>query len=110
MPSLLLLGLAATACAGTESTSQGGPTGADEPAAIQELVVGVAADPWIDSEGDRKRRPSYPLNADVCETLVHLGTDFSVEPMLAESWELVGDNTYRFTLRDGTTFSDGSPV
>jgi len=78
--------------------------------ASRELVVGVGADPWVDSKEDRKRRPSYPLNADVCETLVHLGTDFSLEPLLADSWKLVGDNTYRFTLREGTTFSDGSRV
>lgn len=104
--SFLVLGLAATACGGG-----GGSSGSSaEPAAVQELVVGTAADPWIDSEEDRKRRPSYPLNADVCETLVHLGTDYSLEPMVAEKWELVGDNTYRFTLAKGKKFSDGSPV
>ena len=104
--SFLVLGLAATACGGG-----GGSSGSSAaPAAVQELVVGTAADPWIDSEEDRKRRPSYPLNADVCETLVHLGTDYSLEPMVAEKWELVGDNTYRFTLAKGKKFSDGSPV
>ncbi|MDQ3422478.1 MAG: ABC transporter substrate-binding protein [Actinomycetota bacterium] len=108
--SLLLLSLVATACGGTNDTSQGESSASAEPAAVQELVVGVSADPWVDSEGDRKRRPSYPLNADVCETLVHLGTDYSLEPMLADSWELVGDNTYRFKLATGKTFSDGSPV
>lgn len=107
---LLLVGILASACAGTEGTSEGEEAGSSELADVQELVVGVTADPWVDSEGDRKRRPSYPLNADVCETLVHLGTDYSLEPMLAESWELVGDNTYRFTLAEGRTFSDGSSV
>ena len=104
--SLLVLGLAATACGGGGGSSGGSA----EPAAVQELVVGVSADPWIDSEGDRKRRPNYPLNADVCETLVRLGTDYSLEPMVAKSWELAGDNTFRFTLDKGRTFSDGSPV
>ncbi len=102
----LVLGLAATACGGGGGSSGGSA----EPAAKQELRVGVAADPWIDDEGDRKRRPNYPLNADVCETLVRLGTDYSLEPMVAKSWELVGDNTYRFTLDKARTFSDGSPV
>jgi len=106
----LLLGLFATACAGTDGTSPSDEAGSKEMADVQELVVGVTADPWVDSEGDRKRRPSYPLNADVCETLVHLGTDYSLEPMLADSWELVGNNTYRFTLAEGKKFSDGSPV
>lgn len=106
---LVLVAMLASACGG-DPAPDAAKAANEEPAAVQELVVGVGADPWVDSEEDRKRRPSYPLNADVCETLVHLGTDFSVEPMLAESWELVGDNTYRFTLKDGTTFSDGSPV
>lgn len=106
---VVLLGLLGSACGGSGPADQSSGN-SDEPAAVQELVVGVGGDPWVDSEEDRKRRPSYPINADVCETLVHLGTDFSVEPMLAESWKLMGDNTYRFTLREGTTFSDGSPV
>lgn len=80
------------------------------PAAVQELIVGTGEDPWIDaSEADQKRKPSYPLNADVCQTLVHLGTDFQVEPMTTEV-EYVGDNTFRFTLLDGVTFADGTPV
>jgi peptide/nickel transport system substrate-binding protein len=101
-----LVTLAAACGGGAGADGQG----SDEPAAAQELVVGVAEDPWTDSEEDRKRRPSYPLNADVCETLVHLGSDFAVEPMLAESYELVPPNTFRFTLREDATFSDGSPV
>lgn len=104
---LLLVGMVGSACGGSSDAPSATD---DQPAEVQELVVGVGADPWVDSEEDRKRRPSYPLNADVCETLVHLGTDFSVEPMLAESWKLVGENTYRFTLRNDATFSDGTPV
>lgn len=103
----VLLGMVASACGGSADAPSATD---DQPADVQELIVGVGADPWVDSEEDRKRRPSYPLNADVCETLVHLGTDFSVEPMLAESWKLVGENTFRFTLREDATFSDGTPV
>jgi peptide/nickel transport system substrate-binding protein len=87
----------------TDQTTQG-PTGK------QELVVGVAEDPWIDaSEGDKKRKPNYPLNADVCETLVQLAPDFSVVPMVTQA-RYVGDNKFRFTLQPGVTFADGTPV
>lgn len=96
--------LLATACGGTAPETGG------QLAAVQELVVGVGADPWVTAEIDRKRMPSYPLNADVCETLVHLGTDFQLEPMLASSWEYAGDNTYRFTLDERARFADGRPV
>lgn len=80
------------------------------PAAVQELVVGYREDPWVDSETDHKRFPSYPLNADVCETLVVLTPDFQVGPGLAQEWELIGDNTFEFSLRDDVTFSDGTPL
>ncbi len=99
------LALVATACGGS-----GGGEQSVAPADVQELVVGVSADPWVDSESDRKSRPNYPLNADVCETLVHLGTDYQLEPMLASDWEFAGGNTFRFTLRDEPTFSDGRPL
>ncbi len=99
------LTLLASACGST-----GGGEPAAVPAAVQELVVGVGADEWVDAEIDRKRLPNYPLNADVCETLVHLGTDFQLEPMLASRWDYVGDNTYRFTLNEDARFSDGRPI
>lgn len=114
---LCVLALVAVACGGDSGTSGGGQTeGTAEqpeatPAAVQELVVGYREDPWQDSsESDQKRIPSYPLNADVCETLVTLTPDFEVADGLASDWEFVGDNTFRFTLKDGPTFSDGSPV
>lgn len=100
----------------TDSTVDDAAAGEDEeetagaPSGVQELVVGVDADPWLDSETDAKRFPSYPLNADVCEPLVNLSTDFQVTEGLATDWELVDDNTFRFTLRDDVTFSDGTPM
>ena len=72
--------------------------------------MGVSADPWAESEGDRKSRPNYPLNADVCETLVRLSPEYQLEPSLANDWEFVGDNTFRFELNEQATFSDGAPV
>lgn len=106
----LLLGaaLVTTSCGGGGGGDAGGRGGA--PADVQELVVGYGEDPWVDSEDDRKSRPSYPLNADVCETLVHLGTDYQLEPMLATGWEQAGDNTFRFTLNDAAIFNDGRPL
>ncbi|WP_419738448.1 ABC transporter substrate-binding protein [Ruegeria sp.] len=43
------------------------------------------------------------------EGLVRRGKDMSVEPALATSWESIGDGEgWRFTLREGVTFHDGS--
>ncbi len=45
----------------------------------------------------------------VYEGLVRRGKDMNVEPALATSWEPIGDGEgWRFTLREGVTFHDGS--
>ena len=45
----------------------------------------------------------------ISETLTELNTtDSSLMPRLAESWEDMGNGTWRFHLRPGVTFSDGS--
>ncbi|MFP5317021.1 MAG: ABC transporter substrate-binding protein, partial [Acidimicrobiia bacterium] len=109
---VLALALVATACASDEPSESAGGSGQQNegPTGRQELIVGVAADPWVDSgEGDKKRKPNYPLNADVCDTLVQLAPDFSVVPMATQA-SYVGDNTFRFTLQPGVRFSDGTPV
>jgi peptide/nickel transport system substrate-binding protein len=45
------------------------------------------------------------------DNLVSLDDDGSVVPWLAESWEVAGDGlTYTLTLKDGVSFTDGTPV
>ena len=45
----------------------------------------------------------------IYEGLVRRGQDMSIEPSLATSWApLEGENGWRFTLREGVTFADGS--
>ena len=108
----LCLALVAASCSSADDDLAGGagPQNAT-PAAVQELVVGHNKDPWIDaSPGDKKRIPSYPLNADVCETLVKLAPSYEVQPSIASKWEFVGNNTFRFTLKGEPRFSDGQPV
>ena len=44
----------------------------------------------------------------VYEGLVRRGPDMALEPSLAESWEAIGADGWRFKLRDGVTFHDGA--
>ena len=56
---------------------------------------------------------SYSENtvlANVCESLLRLGDDFSYEPGLAESWESPDPTTWVYNLRPGLKFSDGKAV
>ena len=43
----------------------------------------------------------------VYEGLVRRGPDMTLEPSLAESWEAMGADGWRFKLREGVTFHDG---
>jgi peptide/nickel transport system substrate-binding protein len=46
----------------------------------------------------------------VYEQLARRARDQSIEPALAESWAVLNDTTWRFTMRAGVKFSDGSPL
>jgi peptide/nickel transport system substrate-binding protein len=45
----------------------------------------------------------------VFDPLIDVTNDSKFVPALAESWEVVNNTTWRFTLRRGVTFHDGSP-
>ncbi|GGD28591.1 ABC transporter substrate-binding protein [Sinisalibacter lacisalsi] len=53
----------------------------------------------------------YMAAVNLYDALTAVMPDGSVQPQLAASWEIADDNlTYTFTLADGATFTDGSPV
>ena len=45
----------------------------------------------------------------VYEGLVNRGKDFKLEPSLATSWDMLNATTWRFKLRTGVKFHDGTP-
>lgn len=71
------------------------------------LVVAVPADSYAGSSDGALAL--YPVNTTVYEPLVRLGADYRVEPLLATQWELIPPNTWRFHLRQGVRFHDGTP-
>jgi peptide/nickel transport system substrate-binding protein len=48
------------------------------------------------------------LFQNISETVTEMNPSTGLQPRLAESWEDMGNGTWRFNLRDGVTFSDGS--
>jgi peptide/nickel transport system substrate-binding protein len=96
--------LLAAGCDGSGSGSDAG-----QPAEVQALVVAAGADEYM-LGSNRERLGIYPLNTGICEPLVRLAEDFTVEPLLATRWEYVGDNTFRFALRRGVRFHDGQAL
>lgn len=51
----------------------------------------------------------YPVNTNIYEPLVTLSESYRAEPMLATRWELLPPNRWRFHLRTGVRFHDGTP-
>jgi peptide/nickel transport system substrate-binding protein len=111
----LALALVAAACSAPSTT---GPTGASPAAATaapqaladkQEIVVAVGADQYR-TDAKRNLTGQYPLNANIYDTLVTVSPTYQVEPGLATRWEFRPPNTYRFFLRPGVKFHDGTPL
>ena len=112
-----LLLVVATACATEKKPS--GSAGVDD-AVRPALIVAAGADTSrieqpAPSDPARPPRPANvatgygDANAPVFETLVALGPNFGVEPLLATSWEFRAPNTWRFHLRRGVQFHNGEP-
>lgn len=78
------------------------------PLAAQDLTIGLRAagesmDPHLSAVGS-----NIAAVRNVYETLVMLDPQLQTYEGLAESWEVVDDTTWRFHLREGVTFHDGT--
>ncbi|MDO5620346.1 MAG: ABC transporter substrate-binding protein [Paracoccus sp. (in: a-proteobacteria)] len=78
------------------------------PAAAADLRVGVAAEPSSADPHFHNIGTNNQLRRSVFESLVDTDATQALLPGLAESWEAVDDTTWRFNLRKGVKFSDGS--
>ncbi|HVL97855.1 MAG TPA: ABC transporter substrate-binding protein [Egibacteraceae bacterium] len=107
---LLALALAITACdAGEPTEDEIEDDAAGEPEAGGDLSVGWIQDEYV-QEGTGANVGMYPLNTNVYETLIRLTPEYELEPLLAEDWEFVEPNTWRFHLRQDVTFHNGEPM
>lgn len=72
------------------------------------LIVGAGEDSY-ETKGAEADVGQYPLNANIFEGLVRMDEDYAIVPALATEWEFKAPNTWRFTLRQGVKFHDGTP-
>ncbi|MGH9123926.1 MAG: ABC transporter substrate-binding protein [Acidimicrobiales bacterium] len=96
------------ACGKSGKSASSTTTLTPQKSANQTLVIGDTTDNNV-ATGPKSYLGMYPTNANVYEPLVALQPDYSIAPGLASSWEQTGANTFRFHLRPGVTFHDGSP-
>ena len=80
------------------------------PAALAADDVFVVAAPFEIKGADPSLSGDIFLKMDIAETLVNADTAGHLQPGLAESWSVSDDGlNWRFDLREGVTFHDGSP-
>ena len=78
-------------------------------APLKELRVGMPGD-TTNVDGDKATLGQSSPNANIYERLIRMDDNYQIQPWLAEKWELVEPNTWRFHLRKDVTFSDGTPM
>ncbi|MEA2661784.1 MAG: peptide/nickel transport system substrate-binding protein [Chloroflexota bacterium] len=75
------------------------------------LMIGVGLEPQtFDPHVNIAEISSYRYHPNVYETLVQYAPDGTIKGLLADSWTISADGlTYRFKLKPGVKFSDGTP-
>ncbi|MBO9624958.1 MAG: ABC transporter substrate-binding protein [Microbacterium sp.] len=115
----LLSVVALAAC----TPAAGGGGGADEPLDWKVTSTTAAPSGDIDSFTFASYAEPYSLDyayafdysdnqvlANVCESLLRLNPDFSLTPSLAEAVDHPTPTTWVYTIRQGVTFHDGTPL
>ena len=79
------------------------------PAMAADLRIGLAAEPTSIDPHFHNLGPNNAVRQHVFQSLTQSDENMLTGASLAESWRAVDDNTWEFKLRDGVTFSNGSP-
>ena len=75
------------------------------------LKVGLQADPTALDAQKQSLTAIWHVVEHIYDGLTRVRPDLTVEPALAERWEISDDGlTYIFTLREGVLFHDGTPL
>jgi peptide/nickel transport system substrate-binding protein len=119
---IMLLGLMLTACGG--STPATNKPSAEQPAATEApvsteapavtsggtLTLGIAVEPETLDPGDAVYVQEQFILANLFDSLLSVGSDGSLHPGLAETWEPNAEfSEFTFKLRSNVTFHDGTP-
>src|SRR5690348_907559 len=86
------------------------------PAVLRPVGALAASFNWA-NDGDARAMDPYTFNetvqnsflANIYEPLIRRAKDLTLEPGLAVKWESTAPDTWRFHLRPGVKFSDGTP-
>ncbi|HEY7659369.1 MAG TPA: ABC transporter substrate-binding protein [Actinomycetota bacterium] len=112
LASVLSLALVAAACSSDSGDGDGDAdgTGATGAAELEEVTWALPDLPDVLLVPHDWTTYSGAVMSLVEEGALAFGDDLSLEPALAESYEATDPTTYVFTLREGVTWHDGSPL
>lgn len=112
MGSALAMGLSAGAAVELLAACGQAAAPSATPAAVNTAAtvkMAYGEDDWApNGVGVKSTTYMYPLNMNVYEPLIYLGSDYSLKPGLATSWEQTNPTTWRFHLRQGVKWHDGT--
>ncbi|WP_368653983.1 ABC transporter substrate-binding protein [Ornithinibacillus sp. 4-3] len=116
----IFLGFVLIACS-SDSKGDAEQEGTEEPGAeekgeaekdtFQELKVAYSAQPHLLDPHVTTNIATSDVSRHFFESLLTVDSEYNVQPMLAESWELSEDGkTFTFQLRQGVTFHNGKEL
>lgn len=80
------------------------------PLSAEDLVIGTKSEPSSLDPQFHVLSPNMQVSLAIFEPLVRQSAQGAVEPLLADSWELASPTEWDFHLKEGVTFSDGTPL
>lgn len=102
--SILLL----AACSGGNESEEETDDSSAENNGKGDVTIGLISEPVTMDPHGSNDIPSAQLRTQLYDTLVEQTADMELEPGLAESWEQVDEETWRFELKEGVKFHNGS--
>jgi oligopeptide transport system substrate-binding protein len=104
--------LVASALAGCGSSKETAGDASSAPKAPQEMKINFSADPPALDVSKTTANAAFTILSAISEGLVRMGKDGKATPGLAKELPKVSADgmVYTITLRDGLTWSDGSPL
>jgi peptide/nickel transport system substrate-binding protein len=103
------LALAACVAAGLSACTTGGTAGGAADGGTTTIGTAINAAPTTFTPWMVQNRDDYTVGRLLFNTLVRRGTDNTIVPALATSWETT-PTAARLTLRDDATCADGTPI
>ena len=109
VPGVALM-ISATLLAGCAAGTGAGQSSSGEPVEGGTLALSISAEPGCLDGHSISATQQQILGRIIYDNVVTLDEEGNVAPYLADSWDISEDGkTYTFHLKEGVTFSDGSP-